>query len=53
MLTMSREDAWLAINPFNSQKWLIWSFSLQYPYITQQKGNENTQTYQLDVDILI
>ena len=26
---------------------------LQYPYIIQQIGNENTQTYQVEVVILI
>ena len=28
-------------------------FSLLYPYITQQTDDEITQTYQVDVDILI
>ena len=38
---------------FNSQKWLTWNFSLQYPYIIQQKGNENIPTYQVEAVILI
>ena len=37
----------------NSQKWLTCNFSLWYPYITQQTGNENTQTHQVEVVILI
>ena len=28
-------------------------FSLQYPYIIQQTGYENTQTYQVEVVVLI
>ena len=41
--------------PFNSnfQEWLTWNFSLDYPYIIQQTGNENIQTYQVEVVILI
>ena len=39
--------------PLNSQKWLTCNFSLTYPYIIKQKGNENTQTYQLDIIIWI
>ena len=39
--------------PFNSQMCLTSNFSLQYPYIIQQKWNENTQTYQVEVAILI
>ena len=39
--------------PFNSQKWLTCNFSLQQPYIIQQTSDENTQTYQLEVAILI
>ena len=27
--------------------WLACNFSLQHLYITQQTGNENTQTYQV------
>ena len=42
-------DIW----PFNSQRWLISNFSLQYPYIIQETGNENTQTYQVEVVVLI
>ena len=32
---------------------LTCNFSLRYPYINQQTGNENTQTYQVEVFILI
>ena len=42
-------DIW----PFNSQKWLISNFSQQYPYIIQETGHENTQTYQVEVVVLI
>ena len=42
-------DIW----PFNSQRWLISNFSQQYPYIIQETGNENTQTYQVEVVVLI
>ena len=34
-------------------KWLTCNFSLQQPYIIQQTGDENTQTYQVEVAILI
>ena len=34
-------------------KWLTCNFSLSDPYNIQQKGNENIQTYQADVVILI
>ena len=37
------------VQPFNSQKWLTCNFSLSYPYIMAQMGNENTQTYQVEV----
>ena len=43
----------IIIKPFNSHKWLTHNFSLKYPNIIQQKGNENTQTYQVEVVILI
>ena len=33
--------------------WLTWNFSLQYPYIIQQTGDENIQTYQVEAAILI
>ena len=36
----------LQFNPFNSQKWLRWC-----PYIIQQTSDENTQTYQVEVDL--
>ena len=39
--------------PFNSQKLLKSNFSLQYPNIIQQTGNKNTQTYQVEVVVLI
>ena len=39
--------------PFNSRKWLICCFSLQYLYINQQISIESTQTYQVEVVILI
>ena len=42
-------DIW----PFNSQKWLKSYFSQQYPYIIQETGHENTQTYQVEVVVLI
>ena len=42
-------DIW----PFNSQRWLKSKFSLQYPYIIQETGHENTQTYQVEVVVLI
>ena len=38
---------------FNSQKWSTWNFSPWYSYITQQTGNENIQTYHLELVILI
>ena len=34
-------------------KWLTCNFSLQQPYIIQQRSDENTQTYQVEVAILI
>ena len=34
-------------------QWLTITFSLKYPYILQQTGNENTQTYQGVVVIFI
>ena len=41
------------IEHFNSQKLLKSNFFLQYPYIIQQTGNKNTQTYQVEVVVLI
>ena len=38
---------------FNSHKWLTRNFFLQYSYLIQQTGNENTQTYHVEVVILI
>ena len=36
-----------------SHRWLKSNFSLKYPYIIQQTGDENTQTYQVEVVLLI
>ena len=33
------------------QRWLRCNFSLQYPYIIQQTGNENAQSYQIKIVI--
>ena len=38
---------------FNSHEWLTFNFSLSHPYNFQQTGNENSQTYQVEVVILI
>ena len=38
---------------FNSQEWSTWNFSLQYPHIIQQTADENIQTYQVEVVVLI
>ena len=35
--------------PFYSLKYLTYNLSLPYPYIIQQTGYENTQTYQVEV----
>ena len=40
-------------NSFNFQKWLACKFSLKYPCITLKTGNENIQTYQVQLFILI
>ena len=42
-------------SPFKSLCWSTRNFSLHvyYPYIIKQTGNENTQTYQVEVVILI
>ena len=34
-------------------EWFTSNFSLQYPYTIQQTSNENTQTYQLEVVIVM
>ena len=39
--------------PFSFQKWFTCNFSLQYLYTIQKTGNEITQTYQLEVVIMI
>ena len=36
----------------NTQKWSTCNFSLYYPYIIQQIGNENIQTYQVEVILI-
>ena len=38
---------------FNSQKWLTCNLSLYYPYIIQNTGNENTDSHQVEIVILI
>ena len=43
----------LPFKPFNSHKWLTYNFFLQYSYLIQQTGNESTQTYHVEVVILI
>ena len=43
----------LYVNPFNSQKWLVCIFSLQYPHIILYTGNENIQTNRVEIVILI
>ena len=40
----------LCFDPLN---WSTFNFFLEYQYIIQQTGNENTQTYQVEVVILI
>ena len=40
-------------NERKAQRWLTRNFSLQYPYTIQQTCDEKTQTYHLEVDILI
>ena len=52
-LDSSQCGTWAKTSPLNSQKWLTWNFSLQYPYIIQQRANENTQTYHVEVVVLI
>ena len=37
----------------DSQKWFTWIFSLWYPYVIKLTSNENTQTYQVEIVILI
>ena len=43
--------SWIAI--FRLQEMKVINFSLLYPYIIQQTGNENTGTYQAEVVFLI
>ena len=38
---------------FNSQKWLTCNFFLHYPYIIQKTGDENTESYQVEIIILL
>ena len=40
-------DYWLLL------LWLTSNFSLRYPYVIQLTGNENTQTYQVEVIIMM
>lgn len=49
---MSNSHA-LWFNPFNSLTWLKCNISPQYPYTFLQKGNKNTQTYQVEIFILM
>ena len=46
---------WRMIHLFNSliMKWLICNLSLQHQYIIQYTGDENSQTYPIEVVILI
>ena len=37
----------------NSQKWLTYNLSPQYPYIFWQTGNKNNQSYQGEVVISV
>ena len=47
-------DGTVSLEPFNySQKQLTCNFSLKYPNIIKQRGNENTQTYQVVAICLI
>ena len=47
-------DGTTSLEPFNySQRQLTCNFSLKYPNIIKQTGNENTQTYQVVVICLI
>ena len=39
--------------PSLSHKWLIFNLSLQYSFIIQPVGNENTQSYPAEVVFLI
>ena len=39
----------LALRVLNSMTRLTYNFSLQYPYIIQQTGSENAQTYQVKI----
>ena len=44
-LNKETKDEWKIMSRigFNSQKWSKCNFSPEYPYITQQTDNENTQ----------
>ena len=42
---------WIIV--LNFQKWSTWIFSLWCPYLTQQTGYKNIQTYQVEVVILV
>ena len=43
----------IIFSPFNSQKWQTRNFSLNYPYIIQQTGDEKIQTYRVEFVISI
>ena len=45
-------DAPYVLN-LNSSMWSTSNFSQQYPYIVLQTGNENTQTDQVEIVVLI
>ena len=45
----SSRNSWTLYLP----NWLICKFSLKYPYFIHQTGDDNTQTYQVEVVILI
>ena len=48
-----RSQLLFTLLPFSSQRWLTCDFSLQYSYIIQQTGDEKTETYQVEVVIMI
>ena len=40
---------WILLWSLHFQAWLTCNFSLEYPFIIQQTGNEKTQSYQVQV----
>lgn len=38
--------------PYDSLKWFKYNCSLYYPLIIQHTGNENTETYQVEVILI-